>query len=292
MVTSAAAFSALVDSRRGPENSSVRGPTFGDVVPADVHKIDPRNNFLGHAESGSEMFLTADYRLPALDGATRFAELMEVQRQTGLAHVHRVLGVEHGQALVLDAIKLRIVDPEVLGESNIRQGISNAHLVRSELRSAHVAHRFTLERSGHVFASGTSKATIVPPRVLARIRAHSGMHQATDAGAYDVATARATTSAAIVVDENDLLLRDHQSDHLSALALSCAIEKLVCEPTGALVALSLAFSSFIELSPAPTFRYRLESSGAFAGVVEQDGTRRATAQGRVWRGLEPTAVTA
>lgn len=255
------------------------------VAPSDVHKRNPDRVWVDAAEPQPDGGLKVSYSIPRHRRGPRLAELLEVQRQAGLAHAHRILAVSHGAVFALQVMELTVLGTAPRLETELACGVVNVRAAaikstsRGIVRSA--VHHFAFGAGNVPLARGTTAALFVDPDVYARWRGRRpALDRVADCG-FDQASARATP---LVVDGTDPILSDHDSEHVTAMALACAVERGVSrEKNGArLIALSMTFRNYIEHSPTPIVITRLvDEEGSLSGLVVQDRVACATFTGCV-----------
>lgn len=256
------------------------------VSMADTHKRIPGSVWLHTAGVASNGALSASYRIPPFRKIVRLADIMEVQRQAGIVHVHQHLAVSRDAAFALHSIELSIRHPKLLSSTDSREGIVQvqaAGVARAggQVRSA--TQHFAIDAKSGLEAHGTSQATFIPKAVYARVRRnvltrHSSEQAATPFEKFE-------HRELLINDLTDPILSDHAADHFSAMAMVCAIERSVTQfderPT--LASLSIDFHSYAELSPAPALVMNIREDGSFRGTVDQEAIARASFSGQAIR---------
>ncbi len=276
-------------ARSDKETRAVWGMPVGYVTddaqlplsPAAAHKQHDRSLWLRSAEASRGGGITATFGMPACGGRVRFAQIMEIQRQAGILHAHRQLGVPTDDVFILNDIELRVQWPltsvpvrTVRGRIRVRS--AEASPVRSRVRGAE--QRFSVEANGGLRAEGTSRASFVSKAVFRRIRDQ----RSTASRSMDSRHRGLVRREALVVDRADPILSDHDVDHVSAMSVVCAIERSLRAHGDALLAsLSLRFLSYCEADPAPELELRFAAGRRFQGVLAQDAAVYAELDGRL-----------
>lgn len=229
--------------------------------------------------------MRASFSIPTGRGSLRFAELMEVQRQAGIVHAHQLLCVPLDDTFILNSIDLHVDGSERRRLASGVQGsieVTEVDTVRTNTQIRSASQAFEIRSPGGLRAHGASTANFIPKSVYERIRGRGPqvVHAAERSLASDY---REKRREILLVDQTDPLLSDHSSDHISAMSVINAIERLaIAEAPGPHVAeLSLRFIAYAELQPAPILELALDDTRAFNGVLDQGGSVRATFSGRV-----------
>lgn len=275
--------------RETPGGSDGRGgTTSAPVSRRDVHKRNADHVWLGMAETVSKGVLAASYSVPPFPETLRLVDLMEVQRQAGIVHVHRHLAVPHDEVFALQSIGLSLVRPCLLSLPETRCGIVRVQAKGEEepspsgrIRSA--SHLFEVAARSGLEAYGTSNARFISKVVYERFRRSASSRLKAE---QMPKRGQDGHRERLVIDKMDPILSDHDSDHIPAMAIACAVEKSVTSPGGRphLAELSICFHSYVDPLPAPTLVTRLRDGSSFSGIVEQEGVARASFTGRAFLG--------
>ncbi|PXA75002.1 hypothetical protein DCC26_11310 [Auritidibacter sp. NML120779] len=94
------------DQLPAPSLPIQRVPDALDVGTLDAHKLDPSRFWLAHQGTLLGQSFQIGFTIPSVGDAVRFAELLEAQRQAGLAYVHQVLHAPKDRVFILDWIVL------------------------------------------------------------------------------------------------------------------------------------------------------------------------------------------
>ncbi len=250
----------------------------------DTHKHDVRNVWLKSTVARESGVLAATFEVPEHTAGVRFADLIEVQRQAGIAHVHQCLEIPHGTVFVLNEIELAATDEAGLGNEPAASGAISvcAHEVKRSGRIVREARqRFEIELEGGNRLVGASRATFLPRPIYERIRKTGDAIKDTGSIGNTIEGALTGTLSEfeLTFDSSDPLLRDHQSDHVSAMALICAIESEV--QTGHRIrSLSARFLAYADANISSTVFLAIEQS-EFHGHLMQLASIRTQFRGRV-----------
>lgn len=245
-------------------------------IQRDVHKSQPTHVWIHSPSETPPHKMEVSYRLPEERGHPSFTDLMEVQRQAGLAQVHRQLDIPHSQVFVLDRIELGFAtsSPYVQYPSEGRV----AAFVRAEERAARkpraAQQEFEFTDGEAVFARGSSIARFLSPEIYRRLRV-MGSNLDTYAG---FGYSNSTMQFPVMPNRNDPALYDHESDHITAMAVVRSIEDTVwglSERRPLLRRLALAFESYLEPDQTPILSLTPKMDGTFLALVDQGGVPRA-----------------
>ncbi|WP_433674821.1 hypothetical protein [Microbacterium gorillae] len=252
----------------------VAEPAFAttEVHPADVHKIRAESVWLASAQAVSARTVSAAFRIPTTSAEhARFAEVLEVQRQVGMLQLTRQASLPDSDVFILNRISLRL-----LGHANApTNGIVHSHIVSGAAidggkRSFH--QRFGFESEDGLVATGRSHATFIPRPLYERLRSNRPRPAAisnTDAG---------QELEPLDFSEDDPILSDHPSDHITAMQVAVAVEHRVgnLKPGAKLTALRLRFDHYIETRPLPLLAVEFRPGNKFSGQVRQNGVSMAS----------------
>lgn len=233
----------------------------GSVSRSDVHKQREQNVWLKQAKVDPDRTMHATFRLPMPTAALRLTDLIELERQAGIAHAHRALGVSKTAVFVLNQIGLRRTQHSA-SSPNVASGAVTVRpeRVARSLRSAHQS--FTMTGAG-LAATGSAHASFVPATVLHRLRAgeRTAPRQAIRAG----------ERFELRPDPADPVLNDHPSDHISAMAIIASTEDVLASlARGRLDELDAAFHAYADDSGAPLVLQVVEvGRGRFFATVQQ-----------------------
>lgn len=239
------------------------------VLAEQVHKVDESNVWISHPREHSEHALSARYEIPSVVPRLRFVDLMEAQRQAGMLQVHRQLGATPGDVFILDSISLSALRNDVVGRDECRQGLIRSHLVEGSARRAtrSVEQCFLLEGRAGVIARGRSRATVIPHALHRRLR----MRKVTPE------PESVSMGEPLILDYSDPLSSDHSTDHVTAMQVASAVERLASERHAhtTLASLKLKFLQYIELEPQLTMLSKVSPSGRLKSRVMQSGQVKA-----------------
>lgn len=250
------------------------------TVSADeVHKRNDDRVWLRTATVDAGGTLTATFDLAPSAPTIRLAELLEVQRQAGLVQVHRHLGVPLDEAFILNLIELdiasrgRSLGSRVAGELEARFD----RVVRTRGGITLVTQLFTLSTKSGLTAHGYASTTLVPQRIYGRLRRAESPWPPTRASSPHHSGAMRTPFS---IDLKDPILSDHESDHVSAMSVVCAIENSLTADGRPLQSLTLAFRSYGDKSTTSALEVWPRPQAHFTGSLVQDGLIRAVFHGR------------
>lgn len=254
-------------------SSPAAGPmTSSAVTRAETHKRTEAGVWLRRARQDALGGLETDFRVPGRPRGVRLAELMEVQRQAGIVHVHRGFGVPYDHIFVLDMIELRMSVPAQPPCRTGRVRVEAATPGRGPVRS--LIQDFTLLTDGGTTARGRTQARFVPPEVYARLRRPEHAHEV----APGDPAVQGISAVPLQVDPTDPVLKDHPSDHISAMSLVCALEGLLSQDRSGspLKAVRVDFRHYIDNDPTPMLEFSSARDGFISGALTQRGTAMAT----------------
>lgn len=248
-------------------------------IKALVHKSVAEHVWITSAVETAAAGVSARFRFATFGAHVRLADLIEVQRQAGMIHAHRALGVPPSHVFVLNSIALAATgdwdgaEPTI--EGTVRVSADGAASVAAPPRAA--GQRFTLESDAGATAVGSSRASFVPRPVYERLRKRHAEPLATATAREDAAT----ESFELRPPQGDPLLGDHAVDHVSAMTLISSIEHALIErhPGRRLARLSLDFASYAELGDPPSVLRIAVSREGFRGVVAQDDAVKVVVEG-------------
>lgn len=251
-------------------------PACEVVTPDTVHKKVADNVWLERAREGRPDALTIKYRIPANTSAPRFADLLEVQRQAGILFAHRCLKVPSDHVFVLAAISLRGAWRGALLEPSSQVGwitVTRSTVIGCRVQGS-TGFDFRLGEENEI-ARGTASARFIPRAVYKRMRRVStagGLSpEIPSAGGGSVHTR--DFNARVENKSADVLVSDHESDHISAMGVVLSIEKELTRPDAGLRldALSLDFYSYLDRAEESCLAMSVTGGGALAGEVLQRG---------------------
>lgn len=261
-----------MNAQTGTSSPAAAPNTFSAVTRAETHKRTEAGVWLRTARQNALGGLETDFSIPAKSQGVRLSELMEVQRQAGIVHVHRGFGVPYDHIFVLDMIELRMSGaaqrPCRSGQVRVEAAAPGRGPVRSLIQD------FTLLTDGGTAAHGRTQARFVPPEVYARLRRPDHARQA----APGDPAAQGISAVPLQVDPTDPVLKDHPSDHISAMTLVCALEGLLSQHRSGnpLKAVRVDFRHYIDNDPPPMLEFSSARDGFIAGALTQRGTPMAT----------------
>lgn len=272
-------------------NAAAHGPTHL-VDPRDAHKRDADNLWITNIVSSGATAMALEFQIPQACSTRRLPDLIEVQRQAGMVFAHKSLDVPHSSVHVLRAFRLELNGiPEAAPQSPLAGKASltllDSHSVQGRVRSAHAS--IEIACADGTRGTGTLTAMFLPPSVYERLR--STQHPdnpIAGALATDRRNERGWVHETVRADSANPLLSDHENDHITAMALVCAIEgSLVRTARASIRALAFDFSEYIEHSPPPQYSYTLTPSGGFDGFVSQSGKTKAAFSGAFPGAFDP-----
>ncbi|KJL29253.1 AfsA-related hotdog domain-containing protein [Microbacterium oxydans] len=248
--------------------------------PEDVHKAKSENVWIQAPSEESPHSLSARFEVPAEGEALRLVDLIEIQRQAGIFQAHRQFGVPHNEVFVLDQMSLKRVTATHEWADSHRKGRVRSQIVATGLRgrARSLVQHFALETSDGLIVVGRAKSSLIPAAVYQRVR-----KQPTQSNISAPGSKRSgfTYEELLQVDEQDPLLSDHPSDHLTAVQAIADVERVaqIAAPGSNLRALKLTFQRYAEANPTPTLRLKVSGSGRLAAEIVQHGVRRAKLAG-------------
>lgn len=254
------------------------------TVPAELaHKAVPSNMWLTDAVSGDGASVVFRFRVP---DAVRpgLSEYVELQRQATHAFAHLHLGVPLGSRAMLSTVDVRL-GASARDDGARASGGRGGELPRAGLVAVHgggaegvgrpgraaggavdidVALRFLGSDgvaapdlaglagegagAGALIGSGRITGAYLPQRVYERVRSGARRPEADGLAIPEVPAG--CVLEPLSVDAANPILSDHESDHISGMAVVCAAERLAGQhvPDRRLRGLSTRFLSFIETS--------------------------------------------
>lgn len=255
--------------------------TMTPVTQQETHKITKKGVWLNRAVVTTSGDLDASYRLPRRNGSARLAELMEIQRQAGIVHVHREFGVPYDDVAILDTIELRMCGQRPPNAVIGRINVSASKSVPRRTPTRNLEQRYQVTTPAGVSAIGMTQARFVPSSVYERLRNRG--EKSSPSGRSDDHGAPTWQEEPFAPDPDDPVLSDHGADHISAMSLVCEVEAIVdrhCGPDS-LASLRVEFNRYAELHPRPVIRLRAMSDDAFEGFLVQNGETKAVFTGTV-----------
>lgn len=250
----------------------------------ETHKTTTDNVWLDSTRLETDGDLSSSFRIPMSGLRPRFAELMEVQRQAGIVHVHRRLDVPLDHVFLLDEIELRIERYGDAGSAAGNVSVTADPPAEPRRASRRLAQSFTLRTPDGLHASGRSRARFVPRSVYERLRNQATMSPTVhDPRAPD--RSAQTTEIPFSYNSDDPILADHDSDHVSAMSIVCAVERIVStwpdEP--GLASFGIEFQRYTEVRPTPTIRLHARDDTILIGQILQQGIVTAVFTGETSR---------
>lgn len=216
-----------------------------------VHKSDDRNIWVHDAQMMQDGTIELSFAIPT-SVRPRFAEYVEVQRQATHALAHASLGIPVATASLLSSASLLVLEcmPQDApfprsGSVVVRHVLPTPH-TRADSRDIEVEVDFYTV-NGHV-AHGRIRGKYLPHRVLDRVRgsapALNPIPEPVDTAA--VPSPRATRP--LVESLTNPILSDHDHDHVSGMAIICAVEEFLGDHCSdqRLSRLSTVFYAFVE----------------------------------------------
>lgn len=238
------------------------------ITSADVHKVEARNVWLNTPALSDHSF-ESSFSVPASAGALRFTHLIEIQRQAGIVHAHRMLGVPRSDVFMLNYIELSLSPGAELGH-HYRSGaisVSSPTPRPPSGRYRAATQGFVLTSHERELAAGTSHATFVDRAVFTRLR--NSQFEARPPEARDDPRA---ISMLLEPDPADVVLTDHQSDHVPAMAMVAGLERAMeaAAPSAYIGSATLRFHSYAERERGPLhLRLVRNEYPVFSGTIEQ-----------------------
>lgn len=239
-----------------------------------VHKSESRNIWLSAAELNLDGSLKLSFEIPA-DLHPRFAEYVEVQRQATHAFAHLCLSVPDGALSMLETAEIVLSDAMLqetriphAGHVVVYQSIAGAH--RGGVFDINVTVEFFT--TDGAIAVGKVSGKYLPQRLYDRLRTSTPMRTVPEiAGTYGEAPP-AQIIEPFVVDLTNPILSDHDTDHVSGMAVICATEQIVALylPNRALMQLSTAFLAFIEKDSPAFLELKVTGNTFITTVVQGD----------------------
>ena len=262
------------------------------VSPALAHKAHRENLWLDEARESAAGELAFGFRLPARRPAPTFSDYVEIQRQAGLAFSHLQLDVPMDRVSLLSSVSTGLVPDAAraaprAGEVSVRA--EETTLQGGRVTGVLLAVRFAAE--GRTIGEGRIAGRFLPRKLYERLRSPRepgapGAPAAPVAGASVAPAGLAVPRGArsfdepLRVDAADPILSDHDSDHVSGMAVVCAVDRIVRErfPGSALSRLSTEFLAYIEKAPAARVAVEVEGE-SFTARVTQAGAACAIVRG-------------
>ncbi|WP_136089667.1 AfsA-related hotdog domain-containing protein [Auritidibacter ignavus] len=274
------------DQLPAPSLPIQRVPDALDVGTLDAHKLDPSRFWLAHQGTLLGQSFQIGFTIPSVGDAVRFAELLEAQRQAGLAYVHQVLHAPKDRVFILDWIVLSSQINEAPGPHAWSVGeitVEPREVAGDGRRTRRAVLAFTIHARGAEIGHGSAKVRLVSQAVYQRLRfgAVRIVTQATE-GQQHISGSQETHCVKFSVDPGDPILNDHASDHVTAMSVACALERLVSSlpDSPRLTELALSFASYAECDLSTELRLRGPVGGSFSGELVQDGVTAAEFTGR------------
>lgn len=255
--------------------------TDSAVIAELTHKRHADNVWIGGLRTCACGDLCAEFQLPPMSSAFRLAELIEIQRQAGIAHAHLCLNVPAASVFVLNQIALSRSEGSIPSGGTVEVTTEGG---QSQGRTRAARQGFRLqrgERASDLIAIGSSEARFIERAAFDRLRT------APSAVAYTPTTA-VTVPLMANADAGDPLLNDHDSDHVSAMALITAIERALGGGANQqqVTGLSIRFVSYAEhRAGLVRLHLTLLLSNRFTGLIEQNGWVRAEVDGVISAGV-------
>lgn len=271
---------ARQNTSEAPAHQQLASITPLEIHHGDVHKRQPSANWLRSASVDSSSTLAAQFIVRPYGERARLAELIEVQRQTGLLHSHKVLAVPRTEIFILEEISLTVTDGPLSSQPVPVRGTARTRAT-PELRGgrAHRAkHHVQIHTDAGLTATGSSAALYVPAKTYRRLQ----NRLRDDTAAVSQAPA-ATMRARLTIDTRDPILSDHQNDHISGMSVICAIESFFRDhaPQLELRSLHLRFDQPLNSSTPADIALRFPSATAFEGEIVQSSAPRARFTGNL-----------
>lgn len=239
----------------------------------DAHKLSAARFWLASQGLMEDRRLQIGFSIPTKTGTVRLAELLEVQRQAGLACVHQVLQAPRDRVFILDAIAIACISDEASGPKLLSAGKVDVKLLEAGgfgPRARRAVLGFTIRAQDTAIGQGSAEVRLVSQAVYERIRHRPAAISTCQTEAHP-ASPHGTRRVRFAIDSSDPILTDHPSDHVTAMSLACAVERLVCsEPnTAPLVELGMRFHSYAEPNQPSELQLRGLSRGRFSGELLQ-----------------------
>ncbi|OFL64793.1 AfsA-related hotdog domain-containing protein [Brevibacterium sp. HMSC063G07] len=248
------------------------------VTQHETHKRNPFAVWTRTARLEPHGGLTAAYSIPGTVSTFHLSTLMEVQRQAGIVHVHRGLGIPYDHVFVLDLIELRLHEHV---ERIPVSGIVNVTVTNSDRGARRrLDQEYTIVTQDGRVAKGRTRARFIPRPVYERLRQRNPIGTP-DHGDRDLESPEIWHDHPFVIDDTDPILSDHASDHVSAMSVVCALERILGATTGEpqLRSLQLEFLHYTELEPRSIIRLQKTEGDNVAGRLMQDGVGKAAFAG-------------
>lgn len=254
------------------------------VEPRDAHKNHEANLWLNNLSTNSADRAALTFQIPQTGAGPRFADFIEVERQAGLVFAHRCLEVPHSNVFVLTSLDLKLkVTSKTLRDTcstgTVFVRATETRRSRDVVRSASVA--MNIVSGAGVCGTGNLSSSFVAPAIYERFRSRqSSSSSASGSGTAPPHLIRATEE--VDVDPSDPILADHASDHVTAMALICAVEKSIGKVSQRRIQfMSITFSQYIDLLPRPRYSYFLTHTGDFEGSLRQKGQLKVSFYGNL-----------
>ena len=247
-----------------------------------VHKSESRNIWLSAAELNLDGSLKLSFEIPA-DLHPRFAEYVEVQRQATHAFAHLCLSVPDGALSMLETAEIVLSDamPQETrfphaGYVVVCQTIAGAP--RGGVYNINVTVEFFT--TDGAIAVGKVTGKYLPQRLYDRLRTSAPRRTVPEIAETFGEVPPAQVVEPFVVDLTNPILSDHETDHVSGMAVVCATEQIVALylPNRTLIQLSTAFLAFIE-KDSPAFLELKVTGNTFIATVVQGDRLCATSEG-------------
>ncbi len=270
------------------------------VSPDLAHKVNRDNLWLSAVHERGEDALVFAFELPDRAAtAPTFSDYVEVQRQAGLAFSHLQLGVPTDSVSLLSSVATELGGaghPRALPRSG-RVSVRADEVTRQAGRVTGVVLAIEFAADGLLVGEGVISGKFLPRKLYERLRSPRTGETGTTTGETGTTTRETPDPGEIndpgvalgsrivevlAVDPANPILSDHDSDHISGMAVVCAIDKLVGErfPAHALRSLRTEFLAYIEKDPAARLIVEIDGD-SFAARVVQSGSACALVSGSI-----------
>lgn len=255
---------------------------YRSISRAEAHKTTPDSVWLGPVVDETPRRLVALYDIPTTPAA-RFVDLMEVQRQVGMAQIHRALAIDQSAVFVLNEISLSVERPRGVTHSGGTRGTARVEILTSTFRNLllrAVTQEFFLTGEDGMTAKGRSRATFIAEPLHARLR--RGAIAPGELVKIGSDGGELLHHSPLIVDWSDPVLADHRSDHVPAMAVVRAIEVLATRsrPEVVVKALDLTFDRYLELDPRSSVVISYSGLEIDGGIFQHGGPK-ATFRGEI-----------
>lgn len=250
-----------------------------EISKSDAHKRHKERLWLECQVLLIDDKMLAYFRIPSSDTSARFSEMMEVQRQAGLVLVHQILGVPKDRLFVLESINLSFDNDSLPTKSLPKLGeiLCSVDSTKGQgVFTSRASISFTFYANEVLIGYGSAEVHLISAKIYDRLRMNKEEY-ASHTGQLQSFEQSYVYRQRFFVDQNDPILTDHPSDHVTAMGIVCAVERLVCSGFlgSDLMELSLEFYSYAETTTPSDVEFQPSGENHFTGMLTQSGVTRA-----------------